>query len=81
VLIVNEAEVKALSVEIAMLPSYASSIRENALRFLPASTTAMFMGWPISYAFCSAATMILQASSLVIMAVPPVPCLSASMFP
>jgi hypothetical protein len=35
----------------SMLPSYAPSILIWLTRFPPASTTAMFIGWPISRAF------------------------------
>ncbi|MFL4475462.1 hypothetical protein ACIPVK_15795 [Paeniglutamicibacter sp. MACA_103] len=37
-----------------MLPSQATSIRTRETKFAPASTTAMFMGWPISAAHASA---------------------------
>ena len=41
------AEVKALSMAMSMLATQAPSIRWKATRFLPASITAMFIGWPI----------------------------------
>ena len=50
-----------------MLPIQALSIRTCATRLPPESTTAMFMGWPISCAFFSPAAMILLASSSVTM--------------
>jgi len=40
----KEAEVKALSMTMSMLPSPASSTRANVLRFLLLSTTATFIG-------------------------------------
>src|SRR3954447_4988546 len=49
----------------SMLPSQALSMRTWATRLPPASTTAMFMGWPISSAFFSAAAMIRFASARV----------------
>ena len=53
------AEVKALSMAMSILATQAPSIRWKAKRFLPASITAMFIGWPICWALCSAAEMIL----------------------
>src|ERR1700720_840877 len=49
--------------EISMLPIHALSIRACATMFPPSSATAMFMGWPISLAFFSAALMTRRASS------------------
>src|SRR5260370_30017313 len=46
-----------------MLPIHALSIRTCATMFPPSSTTAMFMGWPISVAFFSAALIMRRASS------------------
>src|SRR6266849_5007274 len=46
-----------------MLPIHASSIRTCATIFPPSSATAMFMGWPISLAFFSAALITRRASS------------------
>src|SRR5215208_1307810 len=48
-----------------MLPTNAPSILTCALRLPPASTTAMSMGWPISWAFRWAASMTRRASSRV----------------
>jgi hypothetical protein len=59
-------DVYALLIEISMLPIQAPSIRTCAMRFPPSSTTAMFMGCPISDAFFSAAPIILRASLRVI---------------
>jgi hypothetical protein len=42
-------------------------MRTNAVRFAPASTTAIFIGWPICFAFAIPASMILCAFSIVIM--------------
>src|SRR5579884_171596 len=60
-------EVKALLMAMSMLPSHAPSMRSKASRFPPSSTTAMFIGWPISEAFFSAAAITLRARSRVIM--------------
>src|SRR5882724_10835495 len=49
--------------EISMLPIHALSIRACATMFPPSSTTATFMGWPISLAFFSAALITRRASS------------------
>src|SRR5882724_11871701 len=49
--------------EISMLPIHALSIRTCATMFPPSSATAMFMGWPISLAFFSAALITRRASS------------------
>src|SRR5438876_11854995 len=49
--------------EISMLPIQALSIRTCATMFPPSSATAMFMGWPISLAFFSAALITRRASS------------------
>src|SRR5580693_3733472 len=49
--------------EISMLPIHALSIRTCATMFPPSSATAMFMGWPISVAFFSAAPIMRRASS------------------
>src|SRR5580698_3315970 len=46
-----------------MLPIHALSIRTCATIFPPSSATAMFMGWPISLAFASAALITRRASS------------------
>src|SRR6266853_5759550 len=46
-----------------MLPIHALSIRTCATMFPPSSATAMFMGWPISVAFFSAALITRRASS------------------
>jgi hypothetical protein len=43
--------VKALLMAMSMLPSHAPSMRANAVRLAPASTTAIFIGWPICFAF------------------------------
>jgi hypothetical protein len=68
------AEVKALSMAMSMLATQAPSIRWKATRFLPASVTAMFIGRPISRAFCSAAeTIPLAASSVITALLPPRP--------
>src|SRR5919112_2046213 len=53
-------------IEIVMLPTNAPSILTCALRLPPASTTAISIGWPISSAFRSAASMTRRASSSVI---------------
>src|ERR1700676_3497005 len=49
--------------EISMLPIHALSMRTCATMFPPSSATAMFMGWPISLAFLSAALITRRASS------------------
>src|SRR5438552_2952295 len=49
--------------EISMLPIHALSIRTCATMFPPSSATAMFMSWPISVAFFSAAPIMRRASS------------------
>src|ERR1700730_15176977 len=54
--------VNALLIEISMLPIQAPSIRTWLTRFPPASTTAMFIGWPISRALASAAVITRRAS-------------------
>src|SRR5450755_1362147 len=54
--------VQALSMEMSMLPIQALSMRTCATRLPPKSTTAMFMGCPISRAFSSAASMTRLAS-------------------
>src|SRR6202044_1503659 len=46
-----------------MLPIHALSMRTCATMFPPSSATAMFMGWPISLAFFSAALIMRRASS------------------
>ena len=46
-----------------MLPIQPLSIRMCATMFPPSSATAMFMGWPISLAFFSAALITRRASS------------------
>src|SRR5216683_1975838 len=46
-----------------MLPIHALSIRTCATMFPPSSATAMFIGWPISLAFFSAALITRRASS------------------
>ena len=48
--------VRAFLMEMSMLPSQAPSMRAKALRFPPASTTAMFIKVSISAAFCCAAS-------------------------
>src|ERR1700719_2307554 len=45
------------------LPIHALSIRTCATMFPPSSATAMFIGWPISLAFLSAALITRRASS------------------
>ena len=60
-------EVKAFLIEMSMLPSQALSMRTWATRLPPASATAMFIGWPISAAFFSAAAMTRRASLSVTM--------------
>src|SRR5690606_26191675 len=52
----NALEVKALLIEISILPIQAPSMRTWEIKFPPASTTAIFMGWPISSALRSAAS-------------------------
>src|SRR5215217_5184796 len=47
----------------SMLPSQAPSIRTCATRLPPASTTAMFIGWPISVAWVSPAARTRLASA------------------
>src|SRR2546423_6048033 len=59
-------DVHAFFCAMSMLPSQAPSIRSNATRLPPPSTTATFIGWPISPAFFSAAAMIRRASLKVI---------------
>ena len=59
--------VNALLIAMSILPNHAPSIRMKALRFVPASTTAMFIGCPISFAFASPAAMTRCAFSRVIM--------------
>src|SRR6266446_5321699 len=49
--------------ETSMLPIHALSIRTCATMFPPSSATAMFMGWPSSVAFFSAALIMRRASS------------------
>src|SRR5580704_16106716 len=49
--------------EISMLPIHALSMRARATIFPPSSATAMFIGWPISLAFASAALIMRRASS------------------
>ncbi len=65
VLMSKAREVKAFLIEISILPSHASSMRTWATRLPPLSATAMFIGWPSSFAFFSAAAMIVRASSRV----------------
>src|SRR5690242_17254957 len=64
-------DVKALLIEMSMLPIHAPSMRTCATRLPPPSTTAMFMGWPISAALRSAAAITLLASSKVTMRASP----------
>src|SRR5882724_12930601 len=59
----NALDVYAFFMEISMLPIHALSIRTCATMFPPSSATAMFMGWPISLAFFSAALITRRASS------------------
>ena len=59
----NAREVNALLMAISMLPIQAPSIRSKATRFAPASTTAMFIGTPISFAFSRPARMTFRAAS------------------
>src|SRR5437588_12068062 len=47
----------------SMLPIHALSIRTCTTMFPPSSGTAMFIGWPISLAFLSAALIARRASS------------------
>jgi hypothetical protein len=56
-------EVNALLIEISMLPIHAPSMRTCETRFPPPSTTAMFIGCPISAAFPSAAAITRRASA------------------
>src|SRR5580704_6982948 len=56
-------EVQAFLMEMSMEPIQALSMRTWAMRLPPASATAMFMGWPISFAFFSAAAMMRRASA------------------
>src|SRR4051794_9016088 len=50
----------------SMLPNQAPSMRTCEIRLPPSSATAMFIGCPISFAFLSAAVIILRASSSLI---------------
>src|SRR4051794_1865573 len=59
--------VQAFLIEMSTLPIHAPSIRTCATRLPPASATAMFIGWPISWAFFSAAAITRRASFNVIM--------------
>src|SRR5438270_1496409 len=63
-------EVQAFLMEMSMEPSQALSMRTWAMRLPPASATAMFMGWPISAAFFSAAAMMRRASASWIIGAP-----------
>src|SRR5215469_16610294 len=58
--------VKALLMATSMLPIQAPSIRTWASRLPPPSTTAMFIGWPISFALLSPAAITRLASSSLI---------------
>ena len=55
VVISKALEVKALLIEMSTLPIHAPSIRTCETGFPPPSTTAIFVGWPISYPLASAA--------------------------
>src|SRR6202790_2717786 len=59
----NARDVYAFFMETSMLPIHALSIRTCATMFPPSSATAMFMGWPISVAFFSAALIMRRAAS------------------
>src|SRR5690606_13883869 len=61
----NAREVQALLIEMSTEPSHAPSMRTWATRLPPASTTATFMGWPISSALASAAAITRRASASV----------------
>src|SRR5436190_20652424 len=67
----NALDVHALLIEISILPTQALSMRTCATRLPPESTTAMFIGWPISSAFFSAAAIIRLASASVTIISPP----------
>src|SRR5258705_2379267 len=56
-------EVQAFLMEMSMEPSQALSMRTWAMRLPPASATAIFMGWPISAAFFSAAAMMRRGAA------------------
>src|SRR5579863_6832921 len=58
-------DVNALFMAMSMLPIQAPSMRSKATRFAPASTTAMFIGTPISAAFFSPLRMTSRACSSV----------------
>src|ERR1700744_6607906 len=57
--------VQALLIEMFTDPIHAPSMRTWATRLPPSSATAMFMGWPISFAFFSAAAITRRAASSV----------------
>src|SRR5216684_1456980 len=59
----NARDVKAFFRAISMLPIQPLSMRTWATMFPPSSATAMFMGWPISVAFFSAALITRRAYS------------------
>src|ERR1700760_1395939 len=61
--------VKALLMAMSMLPSHAPPMRPKAVGLAPASTTAIFIGGPICFAFTIPAAMIFCAFSIVIMLV------------
>ena len=65
----NARDVYALLIEMSMLPIHAPSIRACATRLPPASTTAMFIGWPISAALASPASMTRRACASVTLTV------------
>src|SRR5947209_2631158 len=62
--------VHAFLIEISTLPIHARSMRTCATRLPPASTTAMFIGWPISSALRSPASITRRASVRVIAIAP-----------
>src|SRR6185312_11294488 len=63
-------EVKALLIAMLIEPIQALSMRIWEIRLAPSSTTAMFIGWPISIAFFSAASIIRRASASFSMGTP-----------
>src|SRR5258707_166538 len=67
----NARAVHALLMEMSMLPIQAPSMRTCAMRFPPASTTAMFIGCFCACASFSAAAMTRRASASVTIRAPP----------
>ena len=61
----KNTEVLAFFCAMSMEPTQASSIRWNAFRLPPESTTAMHICVPSSFAFASAARMAVRAWSIV----------------